>query len=42
MKKQLDQQTIILKRKDKQNKVYLALIENYKKNKNKNGSKVKI
>ena len=42
MKKQLDQQTIVLKRKDKQNKVYLALIENYKKNKNKNGSKVKI
>ena len=42
MKKQLDQQTIVLKRKDKQNKVYLALIENYKKNKNKNKSKVKI
>ena len=42
IKKQLDQQTIVLKRKDKQNKVYLALIENYKKNKNKNESKVKI
>ena len=36
MKKKLEQQNFILKRKEKQNKVYLTLIENIKKNKNKN------
>ena len=36
MKKKLEQQNFILKRKEKQNKVYMNLIENIKKNKNKN------
>ena len=42
MKKKLDQQNFILKRKEKQNKVYMNLIGNIKKNKNKdNKDKVK-